>query len=32
MARGSKKVESIKVVPADFYFSRNPASRQDFET
>ena len=31
VARGSKKVESIKVISANFDFSRNPASRLDCE-
>ena len=31
VARGNKKVESIKVISANFDFSRNPASRLDCE-
>ena len=31
VARGSKKIESIKVISANFDFSRNPASRLDCE-
>jgi hypothetical protein len=31
VARGSKKVESINVISANFDFSRNPASRLDCE-
>jgi hypothetical protein len=31
MARGSKNIESIKAISANFDFSRNPASRLDCE-
>ena len=31
VARGSKNIESIKAISANFDFSRNPASRLDCE-